>query len=63
MVEVIWGESALKQLNNVYDFIKRSSVQSAKKTRNEIFDVTDNLKSNPKVFPLDKYRKKIMMEV
>ena len=57
MVEVIWRKLALKQLNKVYNYIKKESLQSAKKVREEIFDTAENLKHNPEMYPLDKYRK------
>ena len=57
MVEVVWRKLALKQLNKAYNYIKKESLQSAKKVREEIFDKAENLKHNPEIYPLDKYRK------
>jgi plasmid stabilization system protein ParE len=57
MVEVIWRKLALKQLNKAYNYIKKDSLQSAKKVREEIFDTAERLKNNPEIYPLDKYRK------
>ena len=57
MVEVVWRKLALKQLNKAYNYIKKESLQSAKKVREEIFDKAGNLKHNPEIYPLDKYRK------
>lgn len=36
---------------------KKDSLQSAENVRNAIFSATDNLKYNPEIHPLDKYRK------
>ena len=57
MVKVVWRKLALKQLNSVYNHIKKESLQSAKKVRKEIFDTAENLKHHPEIYPLDKYRK------
>lgn len=57
MVKVVWRKLALKQLNKAYNYIKKESLQSAKKVREEIFDKAENLKYNPEIYPLDTYRK------
>jgi plasmid stabilization system protein ParE len=57
MVRVIWGKSALKELNNAYEYIKGKSIPSAKKVRDAILDTAQNLKDNPEIYPLDRYRK------
>lgn len=57
MVKVIWGKLALKQLNKAYNHIKKDSLQAAKKVRDEIIEITENLPNNPEIYPLDKYRK------
>ena len=57
MVKVVWRKLALKQLNKAFNYIKRESLQAAKKVREEIFVKTEELKYNPEIYPLDKYRK------
>ncbi len=57
MVKVIWRKTALKQLNHAYKYIKEDSVQAAKQVRDTIIDTAENLKHNPEIYPLDKYRK------
>lgn len=54
---VIWRKLALKKLHKVYQYIKKESLQSAKKVRDEIFDTAEKLKHSPEIYPLDKYRK------
>lgn len=54
---IVWQKLALKQLNKGYNYIKKESPQTAKKVREDIFDKVENLKYNPKIYPLDKYRK------
>ncbi len=53
---VIWNKTALMQLQKAYEYIFERSFQSAQKFRVEIFDIAENLKNNPLVYPLDKYR-------
>ena len=57
MVKIVWRKLALQQLKEAYDYIKEDSLQSAENVRKEIFSATNNLKYNPKIDPLDKYRK------
>lgn len=57
MVEVVWRKGALLHLEKHYRFIKKDSLQSADKVRTVILDMTDDLKNNPEIHPLDKYRK------
>lgn len=54
---IVWQKLALKQLNKGYNYIKKESPQTAKKVREDIFDKVEHLKYNPKIYPLDKYRK------
>ncbi len=57
MVKIVWRKLALLQLKEAFDYIKKDSLQSAENVRNAIFSATDNLKYNPEIHPLDKYRK------
>ncbi len=57
MVEVIWRKGALSHLKKNYNYIKKQSPESAKKVRDTIFDMTQDLKHNPEIYSLDKYRK------
>ena len=57
MVKIVWWKLALLQLKEAFDYIKKDSLQSAENVRNTIFSATDNLKYNPEIYPLDKYRK------
>jgi len=43
MVKIVWRKLALKQLNKAYNYIKKESLQSAKKVREEIFDKAESL--------------------
>ena len=57
MVNIVWRKLALKQLNSIFEYIKKDSLQSAEKTRTKIFDTINHLKNNTEIYPLDKYRK------
>ncbi|QXP80351.1 MULTISPECIES: type II toxin-antitoxin system RelE/ParE family toxin [Winogradskyella] len=56
MVAVVWRKLALKQLKEAYVYVKKDSLKSAISLRKEIFDTTEKLSKNPKIYPLDKYR-------
>ena len=56
MVKVVWRKSALKQLNEHYNYIKLDSFESAHKVREAIFDIAESLASNPERFPIDRYK-------
>ena len=44
------------QLQKAYEYIFERSFQSAQKFRIEIFEIAENLKDNPLIYPLDKNR-------
>ncbi len=56
MVKIIWRKLALNQLNKVHKHIAKDSIKSANKVMDDIFDKAENLKLNPEIYPLDKYR-------
>lgn len=55
--KIIWPPAAQKQLAKAYEFILSRSYQNAKKVKQDIFDSTRGLASNPEMHPADKYRK------
>lgn len=57
MVKIVWRKIALNQLKEAYDFIKKESLPSAIKVREEVFKTAENLKYHSEIYPLDKYRK------
>ena len=57
MVKVVWRKGAYSHLEKQYNHIKKDSLKSAKKVKNTILSIAENLKDNPEIYPLDKYRK------
>lgn len=57
MVNVVWRKEALLHLQKQYEYVKKDSLESAQKVRDAIFEITEGLKFNPEIYPLDKYRK------
>ncbi|GGE40437.1 type II toxin-antitoxin system RelE/ParE family toxin [Psychroflexus planctonicus] len=55
--KVVWRKIALQQLHKQYEHIKKDSLQAAQKVRDDIFEMTDSLSTNPEIYPLDQYRK------
>ena len=54
---IVWRKLALLQVHKIYNYIKKDSLQSAKKVREKTFKRAEELKHNPTIYPLDKYRK------
>ncbi len=53
---VIWNKRAVNNLQKAYKYIKEDSPANAKKVRNAIIKMVDNLPSNPEKHPLDKFK-------
>lgn len=56
-MKVIWDNKALDFLESHCNRIKKNSVQTAEMVRSAIFAETEHLKSNPEIYPLDRFRK------
>lgn len=56
-LKVVWSNDARQQLRAVYNYIKKDSIQNAKKVRSDIVNITNNLSKNPARYALDKYRR------
>ena len=55
--EVVWSATAIKQLENAYEYILKYSLQNAEKVRADILGSTRKLLANPEIHPIDKYRR------
>ena len=53
--KVIWDKTAQKELQKNYNYIKKDSLQSAQKVKNEILKIAKALPKSPTRYPLDKY--------
>jgi addiction module RelE/StbE family toxin len=49
MVEIIWSDSALQDLNDIGEYISKDSVRYAEITVNQLFTTPDILENHPKV--------------
>lgn len=45
--EIIWDVTARNSLKKQIDHIKKDSLQAAQKVRDDIFDIIDELATNP----------------
>ncbi|MEX0981981.1 MAG: type II toxin-antitoxin system RelE/ParE family toxin [Bacteroidales bacterium] len=52
MVEVIWTDNALKDLDEIGEYISNNSVRYAEKTVEDLFFSTEILESHPKAGPV-----------
>ena len=55
--EVLWNDTAIRHVRNIYDYIQEQSLQNASKVVDEILAATESLKTNPERFAADKYKK------
>lgn len=55
--DVLWSTRAEKQFKELYDYIKKDSVNNAAKVRADIIALTHKIALHPEIYPLDKYRK------
>jgi len=54
---IIWDKEAILQLEEVYEYLKERSLQSADKVRKSIKEKTRGLKDNPEIYNLDRFKK------
>lgn len=50
---IIWLPAAQRNLNNVYKFISKKSVQAAIKTHNKLLDAVEPLLNFPQMAPIE----------
>lgn len=55
-LKVVWSDDARQQLRAAYNYIKKDSLQNAKKVRSDITVMTGSLIKNPERFAPDKYK-------
>src|SRR5438132_1025195 len=55
--EVIWPARAQTQLQEVYEYLLKSSYQNAEKIKEGILASTRELATRPEIHPPDKYRR------
>lgn len=55
-VKIVWDVNARQSLRKQINHIKKDSLQAADKVRTELFDIINDIPSNPKKFPKDKFK-------
>ena len=56
MAEIIWDVKASNSFKKQIDYMRQDSLQTAGKVIDDIFAILDNLPSNPRRFPADKFK-------
>ena len=54
-IKIVWDIQAKNSLKHIHDFIKKDSVQNAKKVKKKLLEIAGNLDVFPKKFALEKY--------
>ena len=55
--KIIWDKQAILQLEEIYEFLKQHSLQSANKVRKSTIEVTQKLSKYPEIHSLDRFKK------
>lgn len=55
--KIKWNKAALKQLDNIYEFIKKDSIKDANKVEEKILQKIEQLPSNPTIYSPDRYKR------
>ena len=53
--KVFWSDKAKASLKYHYDFIKKDSIEAARKVKKEIILASKSLNQNPEMYQLDEY--------
>jgi plasmid stabilization system protein ParE len=55
--KIIWDKEAILQLEEIYEYLKEHSLQSANKVRKSIKEATQKLSKHPGIHSLDRFKK------
>lgn len=55
---IVWSVLAQEHLKEIFDYIRKDSVQNAEEIKRKVFGSTNSLIENPEKFPADKYKEK-----
>ncbi len=56
VIEIHWSDEARLDLKDLYYYIKKDSIEAAKKVKKEIFSSSIKLKDNPMMFEADRFK-------
>lgn len=54
--KIIWNKKALTQLDDLYEYIRKDSLQNAEKVKDVIINKISSLAFNPEIFPPDRFK-------
>jgi len=55
--KIVWDKEAILQMEEVYEYLKERSLQSANKVRKSIKEKAQGLSKHPEIYPLDRFMK------
>ena len=55
--KIVWDKEAILQMEEVYEYLKERSLQSANKVRKSIKKTIQQLPKHPEIYPLDRLKK------
>ena len=55
--KIVWDKEAILQMEEVYEYLKDHSLQSANKVRKSIREKVQGLSEYPEIYPLDRFMK------
>ena len=55
--KIVWDKEAILQMEEVYEYLKERSLQSANKVRKSIKEKVQGLSKHPEIYPLDRFIK------
>ncbi len=55
--KIVWDKEAILQMEDLYEYLKERSLQSANKVRKSIKKTIQELPKHPEIYPLDRFMK------
>ena len=55
--KIIWDKEAVLQMEEIYEYLKERSLQSANKVRKSIKEKAQGLSEHSEIYPLDRFMK------
>ena len=56
--KIVWDKKAILQMEEVYEYLKERSLQSANKVRKSIKETIQKLPKHPEIYPIDRLKNK-----
>ncbi len=55
--KIVWDKEAILQMEEIFEYLKERSLQSANKVRKSIKETVQELPKHPEIYPLDRFKK------